>query len=36
MMDGKDPYAKERDRIEAAKTPLIWGFGNPSAPALSS
>ena len=32
VMDGGDPDAKARDRIEAAKVLLSWGFGNPSVP----
>ncbi len=32
VMDGGDPDAKVRDRIEAAKVLLSWGFGNPSVP----
>ncbi len=32
IMDGGDRDAKARDRIEAAKALLYWGFGNPSVP----
>ena len=32
IMEGRDRDAKPRDRIEAAKVLLNWGFGNPSTP----
>ncbi len=32
VLEGRDRDAKPRDRIEAAKVLLSWGFGNPSTP----
>ena len=32
ILEGNDPDAKTRDRIEAAKVLLHWGFGNPAQP----
>ena len=32
ILEGNDPDARTRDRIEAAKVLLHWGFGNPAQP----
>ena len=36
ILDGADPDAKPKDKIEAAKVLLEWGFGNPSQPSPES
>ena len=36
ILEGNDPDARTRDRIEAAKVLLHWGFGNPRSPTLTS
>ena len=36
ILEGADPDAKPKDKIEAAKVLLEWGFGNPNQPSPES